>query len=116
MADSPAIQDVRHFRLDRFPHGCDDPFMADQLAQERHDPRVLALKAGLLVLWATVSFGFCFFAHDLQFMLGGWPFGYWMAAQGAVLVFIGIVALYAHVMARLVPEDGMPGRASNPDA
>ena len=82
--------------------------MADPEAQEKHDPRVLALKASLLAVWAIVSFGFCFFARDLQFMLAGWPFGYWMAAQGAVLLFIVIVAVYATVMKRLAPDDSLP--------
>ena len=59
--------------------------MGDPEAQERHDPRVLALKAGLLAVWAAVSFGVCFFARDLQFRIGPWPFDFWMAAQGTVL-------------------------------
>lgn len=82
--------------------------MGDPEAQEKHDPRVLALKAGLLAVWAAVTFGFCFFARDLQFMVAGWPFGYWMAAQGAVLMFIAIVAVYAVAMKRLAPEDSLP--------
>ena len=82
--------------------------MADPEAQEKHDPRVLALKASLLAVWAIVTFGFSFFARDLQFMLAGWPFGYWMAAQGAVLLFIAIVAVYATVMKRWAPEDSLP--------
>jgi putative solute:sodium symporter small subunit len=82
--------------------------MGDPEAQEKHDPRVLALKAGLLALWALVTFGFCFFARDLQFMVGGWPFEYWMAAQGALLFFIAIIAFYAAVMKRLSPEDSEP--------
>jgi putative solute:sodium symporter small subunit len=86
--------------------------MGDPQAQEKHDPRVLALKAGLLAVWATVSFVACFFARDLQFMVAGWPFGYWVAAQGAVLVFIAIVAVYAVVMKRLAPEDAL----ESPDA
>ena len=82
--------------------------MVDPQAQEKHDPRVLALKAALLALWAIVSFGVCFFARDLAFTVGPWPFGYWMAAQGVVLVFIAIVVVYAIVMNRLAPEDGLP--------
>lgn len=82
--------------------------MGDPEAQEKHDPRVLALKAGLLALWALVTFGFCFFARDLQFMVGGWPFEYWMAAQGAVLFFMAIIVVYAAVMKRLSPEDSEP--------
>jgi putative solute:sodium symporter small subunit len=74
-------------------------------AQEKHDPRVLALKVGLLAVWFVVTFVFSFFARDLQFMMGDWPFGYWMAAQGAVLAFIVIVAVYAACMKRLSPQD-----------
>lgn len=75
---------------------------------ENHDPRVLALKAGLLTVWAAVSFGVCFFARDLQFMLGSWPFGYWMAGQGSVLIFIAILVGYAAAMKRLAPGDSLP--------
>ena len=75
---------------------------------EKLDPRVLALKLGLLALWLAVSFGVCFFARDLQFMVGSWPFDYWMAAQGAVLVFIAILVAYAQVMKRLAPGDSLP--------
>jgi putative solute:sodium symporter small subunit len=79
--------------------------MADNQLPEQHDPRVLALKGGLLVVWAVTSFGFFFFARDLQFVVAGWPFAYWMGAQGAILVFIAIVVTYATVMRRLAPQD-----------
>ena len=84
--------------------------MVETQAQEKHDPRVLALKAGLLALWAGISFVCCFFARQLSFMVGGWPFSYWMAAQGAVLGFIAIVVVYAAVMRRLAPEDELEAR------
>lgn len=71
------------------------------------------LNAALLAAWAAVSFGACWFARDLQFVVGGWPFAYWLAAQGALLVFTAIVAAHAFVMNRLWPEDGGTGRASD---
>jgi putative solute:sodium symporter small subunit len=86
--------------------------MVDAQAQEKHDPRVLALKAGLLAVWAGISFVCSYFARDLSFMVGGWPFSYWVAAQGAVLAFIAIVVVYATVMRRLAPEDSL----EQPDA
>jgi putative solute:sodium symporter small subunit len=89
--------------------------MGDPEAQEQHDPRVLALKAALLVLWAVVSFGFAFFARDLQFRIGPWPFDFWMAAQGGVLAFIAIVASYAALMKRLAPGDSEPPVGKNTD-
>lgn len=82
--------------------------MGEPRAHQTHAPRVLALKAGLLAVWAVAGFGVPFFARDLQFRIGPWPFGYWMAAQGSVLVFIAIVVIYAVVMKRLAPEDDEP--------
>lgn len=90
--------------------------MGDSEVLEKHDPRVLALKAGLLVVWTIVSFGACFFARDLDFLVAGWPFGYWMAAQGSVLAFIAIVAVYALVMRRLAPHDSEPTHDEAHDA
>lgn len=72
------------------------------------DRRVLALKLGLAALWIAVSFGGCYFARSLDFTVFGWPLGYWVAAQGAVLAFIAIVAVHAWAMQRLVPEDALP--------
>ena len=86
--------------------------MVDPPAQEKHDPRVLALKAGLLAAWGGLSFVCCFFARELSFMAFGWPFSYWMAAQGSVLGFIAIVVVYATVMRRLAPDDSV----ESPDA
>jgi putative solute:sodium symporter small subunit len=76
-------------------------------------PRVLALKLGLLALWAAVGFGSVYFARDLDFTVLGWPFGYWIAAQGALLAFIAIVACYAWAMKRLQPEDDIPSGGSS---
>jgi putative solute:sodium symporter small subunit len=84
--------------------------MSASPVHEPHDRRVLLLKAGLLVIWLAVSFGTSFFARDLQWLVAGWPLNYWIAAQGAILVFIGIVAAYAGIMnavERREAEDGM---------
>jgi putative solute:sodium symporter small subunit len=81
--------------------------MGDAAAQEKYDPRVLALKGGLLAVWVLVTFVCAYFARDLQFMVGNWPFGFWMAAQGCVLVFIVLLVVYAVCMKRLVPGDSL---------
>jgi putative solute:sodium symporter small subunit len=89
--------------------------MGEPEAQEQHDARVLTLKAVLLAIWAAASFGVCFFARDLQFMVGPWPFDFWMAAQGCVLVFIAIIVVYATAMRRLAPDDDVPPTVQHHD-
>ena len=54
-----------------------------------------ALHGWLLALWFVTSFVVVFFAHDLRWVIAGWPFGFWFAAQGAAFVFIGIVVVFA---------------------
>ena len=58
------------------------------------------LRALLLAAWAAVSFGGCYFARELDAFAGGWPFGYWWAAQGALVAFTGLVAANAWLMNR----------------
>lgn len=88
--------------------------MQDESAIEQISAQALVLKVSLLAVWAAVSFGCCFFARDLEFMVAGWPFNYWMAAQGAVLVFIAILAIYAWVMNRI--DDAQQAAGELPDA
>lgn len=64
------------------------------------------LHAGLLALWFVASFGWVFFARDLQWVVRGWPVGYWLSAQGLVLVFVVIVAVFAWVANHREAPDG----------
>ncbi|WP_205737202.1 DUF4212 domain-containing protein [Acidovorax sp. HDW3] len=74
-------------------------------APDLHDARHLWLKAVLLLLWLLVTFVTSFFARDLSLPFGGWTFGYWMAAQGAVLVFIVLTIVYCGAMDRFERAD-----------
>ena len=58
------------------------------------------LHAGLLLTWFVASFGVVFFARDLHDLIPGWPFAFWYAAQGALLVFIAIVVYFARTANR----------------
>ena len=83
-----------------------DPELAGPFPPDLHDVRHLWLKGGLLLLWVLVSFVATFFARDLQSLAaGGWPLGYWIAAQGAVLMFIAIVVAYCWAMNRFERKD-----------
>lgn len=67
--------------------------MDEDTAGDRHSN--WRLKGGLLLVWLLVSFGSSYFARDLQTVVAGWPLNFWIASQGAMLVFIGIVTVYA---------------------
>ncbi len=54
----------------------------------------------LLLVWVVTSFGPAFFARQLSFEVWGWPFHFWMAAQGSILIFLAIVVVYAWLMNR----------------
>ncbi len=63
--------------------------------------RTQRLTMALLALWFGVTFSAAFFARELDFMLFGWPFSFWFCAQGALLLFLAIVCVYAWRMERL---------------
>ena len=72
---------------------------ADQQDYWRRNLRCSAL---LLLLWFVVTFGSSYYARELsQLTLFGFPLGYYMAAQGALLVYLAIVGAYALYMERL---------------
>lgn len=86
-------------------------------APDLHDARHLWLKAGLLLAWVLVSFVACYFARDLQVMVAGWPLGYWIAAQGAILAFLAITVFYCVAMDRFERHDaGACAAAPNSDS
>lgn len=59
----------------------------------------------LLWVWFAITFCTAFFAREIsEFRLLGWSFSYfshYMAAQGAIFIYVIIVAVYAWCMSRL---------------
>ena len=55
---------------------------------------------GLLAAWFLITFGVSWFARELRFDFMGWPFSYWMGAQGALILYVLMAALYAWRMNR----------------
>ena len=89
-----------------------EPELAGPFPPDLHDVRHLWLKGGLLLLWVLVSFVATYFARDLQSLVaGGWPLGYWIAAQGAVLMFIAIVVAYCWAMNHFERQDAAQAAA-----
>jgi len=69
-------------------------------ARARHWHRTQRLTAALLLVWFGTGFVITWFARDLDFAFFGWPFSFWVAAQGGVIVFVVLLAVYARRMAR----------------
>jgi putative solute:sodium symporter small subunit len=69
-------------------------------AARRHWHANLRLTALLLAAWFGVGFVIPWFARDLAFPFFGWPFSFWVAAQGGTGVFVALIAVYALVMRR----------------
>ncbi len=76
---------------------------ARQEAIDRYWRRTLALTGVLLAIWALAGIGGgILFADALnRFSLGGVPFGFWMAQQGSILVFVALILVYALAMGAL---------------
>lgn len=70
-------------------------------APRAHWRRVLALTSLLAAAWAGAAVLLPWFAHRLPARVGGFPLGYWLVAQGALLIFLAIVVGYALAMERL---------------
>jgi putative solute:sodium symporter small subunit len=65
-----------------------------------HWRRTRRLTAVLLVAWFLASFVAPFFARELDATVWGWPFSFWMGAQGSLFVYLLIVGVYAWRMRR----------------
>jgi putative solute:sodium symporter small subunit len=69
--------------------------------RRRHWRWNLRLTGSLLLIWFLVSFLAAFFARELSQDFFGWPVSFYMAAQGALLIYVVLVWCYARVMRRL---------------
>lgn len=67
----------------------------------------LNITAILLAIWFIVTFVVGYFARDLTFSFFGWPFSFWVGAQGALIVYVVIIGYYAHYMNKLDIEHGV---------
>jgi len=64
----------------------------------------LSPAARLTTDWFVVTFGVAFFARELSFRVFGWPLSFWVASQGALVVYLLIVGIYTWRMERLDAE------------
>ena len=57
----------------------------------------------LLAIWFAVSFGAGILLRPFldQFVIGGFPLGFWFAQQGSIYVFIALIFYYNWKMKRI---------------
>ena len=69
--------------------------------------RTVRLTMALLAVWFGVTFAAIFFARELAGLtLFGWSVSFYIAAQGALLVYLAIVGIYALAMRALEARGG----------
>ena len=67
----------------------------------------LRITSVLLAIWFVVTYVVSFYARELNFNFFGWPFSFWVAAQGSLIVYVLIIWYYARTMNRLDYEHGV---------
>lgn len=73
----------------------------------RYWQKNLNITAVLMAIWFVVTFVVSFFARDLNFTFFGWPFSFWMASQGSLIIYVLIIWFYARYMNQLDQEHGV---------
>ncbi|MEN9764768.1 MAG: hypothetical protein RL397_723 [Pseudomonadota bacterium] len=68
---------------------------------------LLKKTAWLLAIWFLITYVVGFYAEALSFNFFGWPFSFWVGAQGALIVYVGIIWYYARTMNRMDEEFGV---------
>ncbi len=70
--------------------------------------RNLAITAVLLSIWFVVTFVASWFARELNAVtILGFPLGFYMGAQGALIVYVAIIWYYANYMNKLDQDYGV---------
>ncbi|MFO1244335.1 MAG: DUF4212 domain-containing protein [Ramlibacter sp.] len=67
----------------------------------------LRITAILLAIWFVVTYVVGYMARDLNFTFFGWPFSFWMGAQGSLIIYVLIIGFYARYMNKLDQEFGV---------
>jgi putative solute:sodium symporter small subunit len=81
--------------------------MQSDSRRQEYWSRNLRITAILLALWFVSTFVIGWYARDLSFNFFGWPFAFWVGAQGALVLYVWIIWYYASYMNKLDKEFGV---------
>lgn len=83
----------------------------DPQAKERYQAHFrsnIRLVIQLLIVWFLVSYGAAMLVNPLnQVKFLGFPLGYYMGAQGSLIVFVTLIFIYAFRMAKIDKDHGV---------
>ena len=69
--------------------------------------RNLNITAILIAIWFVATFAVAYWARELSFNFFGWPFSFYMAAQGSLIIYVLIIWYYARYMNNLDRQYGV---------
>jgi putative solute:sodium symporter small subunit len=80
-----------------------------QLSEKHHEywRKNVRVTLILLAIWAVITYVVGFYARELSFSFFGWPFSFWVGAQGALVLYVVIIGFYAWYMNKLDKEYGV---------
>ena len=81
--------------------------MASTAKLDQYWQRNLRITGILLGIWFIVTFVVGWFARDLSFSFFGWPFSFYMGAQGSLVIYCLIIWFYARYMNNMDIEYGV---------
>jgi putative solute:sodium symporter small subunit len=82
----------------------EERFMQLSAKHREYWSRNLRITAILLFIWFVVTFVVSYYARELSFNFFGWPFSFYMGAQGALIIYVVIIWYYARYMNNLDRE------------
>ena len=74
---------------------------------QRYWQKNLRITSILMFIWFVVTYVVGYFARELNFNFFGWPFSFYMGAQGSLIVYCLIIWFYARYMNNLDIEYGV---------
>lgn len=84
-----------------------DSFVAEERAV-RHWTRTRSLMWTTLLIWFLASFVIHFFAPELnEIKIIGFPLGFYMAAQGSLIIFVVLIFWFARKQNQIDEDCGM---------
>lgn len=78
------------------------------MTDDRYWLRTRRLTFGLILIWTVITFGLTWFAADLNdFSVFGFPLGFYMAAQGNLVIYLALIWFYNRRMRKVEEECGI---------